>query len=311
MKKTYDIVGRKKLWFTIPLVVLVITLLVSAVFGVELDINFRGGSIVTYSFEGDVDQGAFQETIQGVLGQQIGLQRQEDVVTGRVNYVATLSSKEGVTPEKQMEITSALQQKFSGNNVEVVETSNVDPAIGRDFFAKSMVAVAAAAVLMILYIAFRFRKMGGWSAGVFATVALMHDVMYVFATFVLLRFPIGDSFIAVALTILGYSINATIVIYDRIRENERSMGSKETLDEVVNKSINQSLARSINTTVSTVIAVGTVCVICYIFHVESILIFTLPMMIGMLAGAYSSVCIAGPLWVTWQDRKAAKKKLQK
>ena len=81
--------------------------------------------------------------------------------------------------------------------------------------------------------------------------------------------------------------------------------------EVVNKSINQSLARSINTTVSTVIAVGTVCVICYIFHVESILIFTLPMMIGMLAGAYSSVCIAGPLWVTWQDRKAAKKKLQK
>ena len=172
----------------------------------------------------------------------------------------------------------------------------------------SEVAVAAAAVLMILYIAYRFRRMGGWSAGVFSVVALLHDVMYVFAAFVLFRFPIGDSFIAVALTILGYSINATIVVYDRIRENKRLLGSKVTVDEVVNVSINQSLTRSINTTVSTVIAMGTVCVISVIYHVESILVFSLPMLIGMVAGAYSSVCLAGPLWATWQNYKAAQNK---
>ncbi len=268
-----DIVGRRKLWFTIPCVVLVVTLVASLVFGVELDINFRGGSLVTYSFEGSVDKGQFEDTIQQAFGQQISVQEQQDVVTGRTNYVANLSVKEG-----------------------------------RDFFVKSMVAVAAAAVLMILYIAYRFRRMGGWSAGVFSVVALLHDVMYVFAAFVLFRFPIGDSFIAVALTILGYSINATIVVYDRIRENKRLLGSKVTVDEVVNVSINQSLTRSINTTVSTVIAMGTVCVISVIYHVESILVFSLPMLIGMVAGAYSSVCLAGPLWATWQNYKAAQNK---
>ncbi len=272
-----DIVGRRKLWFTIPCVVLVVTLVASLVFGVELDINFRGGSLVTYSFEGSVDKGQFEDTIQQASDQQIA-------------------------------ITSALQEKFPDNKIEVVSTSNVDPAIGRDFFVKSMVAVAAAAVLMILYIAYRFRRMGGWSAGVFSVVALLHDEMYVFAAFVLFRFPIGDSFIAVALTILGYSINATIVVYDRIRENKRLLGSKVTVDEVVNVSINQSLTRSINTTVSTVIAMGTVCVISVIYHVESILVFSLPMLIGMVAGAYSSVCLAGPLWATWQNYKAAQNK---
>ena len=303
-----DIVGRRKLWFTIPCVVLVVTLVASLVFGVELDINFRGGSLVTYSFEGSVDKGQFEDTIQQAFGQQISVQEQQDVVTGRTNYVANLSVKEGISPDQQIAITAALQEKFPDNKIEVVSTSNVDPAIGRDFFVKSMVAVAAAAVLMILYIAYRFRRMGGWSAGVFSVVALLHDVMYVFAAFVLFRFPIGDSFIAVALTILGYSINATIVVYDRIRENKRLLGSKVTVDEVVNVSINQSLTRSINTTVSTVIAMGTVCVISVIYHVESILVFSLPMLIGMVAGAYSSVCLAGPLWATWQNYKAAQNK---
>ncbi len=152
-----DIVGRRKLWFTIPCVVLVVTLVASLVFGVELDINFRGGSLVTYSFEGSVDKGQFEDTIQQAFGQQISVQEQQDVVTGRTNYVANLSVKEGISPDQQIAITSALQEKFPDNKIEVVSTSNVDPAIGRDFFVKSMVAVAAAAVLMILYIAYRFR----------------------------------------------------------------------------------------------------------------------------------------------------------
>ena len=141
-----DIVGRRKLWFTIPCVVLVVTLVASLVFGVELDINFRGGSLVTYSFEGSVDKGQFEDTIQQAFGQQISVQEQQDVVTGRTNYVANLSVKEGISPDQQIAITSALQEKFPDNKIEVVSTSNVDPAIGRDFFVKSMVAVAAAAV---------------------------------------------------------------------------------------------------------------------------------------------------------------------
>ena len=109
------------------------------------------------------------------------------------------------------------------------------------------------------------------------------------------------------LTILGYSINATVVIYDRIRENKRLLGTKVSLAELVNTSINQSLTRSINTTISTVIAMGTVCVVAIVYNVSSIITFAAPMLVGMIAGAYSSVCIAGPLWVTWQEHKLAKK----
>lgn len=305
--KMINIVGRKKIWFTISSAIIIVTLLFALIFGVELDIEFRGGSLVTYSFDGDISKADFQSAIEKFLGQNISLQEQQDVTTGNVNYVATLSSKEGFTPEKQQAVTSALQQEFPDQNVQVVSTSNVDPAIGRDFFIKCMVAVAAAAILMIIYIAFRFRKIGGWSAGVFAVLALMHDVMFVFAVFVFFRIPISQNFIAVALTILGYSINATVVVYDRIRENKRLMGAKTSLDELVNTSINQSLTRSINTTVSTVLALAVVCIVALMSHVESIITFAFPMLVGMLAGAYSSICIAGPLWVTWQKYKAAKK----
>lgn len=302
-----NIVGRKKIWFTISSAIIIVTLLVALIFGVELDIEFRGGSLVTYSFDGDIEKADFQSVIENTLGQSVSLQEQQDVVTGNLNYVVTLSSKEGVTPEKQQEITATLQQEYADQNVQVVSTNNVDPAIGHDFFIKCVVAVAAAALIMIIYIAFRFRKIGGWSAGVFSVVALIHDVMFVFAVFVFFRIPISQNFIAVALTILGYSINATVVVYDRIRENKRLMGTKTSLDEMVNKSINQSLTRSINTTVSTVVALGVVCAIALISHVESILTFAFPMLIGMISGAYSSICIAGPIWVTWQDYKASKK----
>lgn len=302
-----NIVGRKKIWFAISSTIIIVTLLVALIFGVELDIEFRGGSLVTYSFDGEIQKADFQSVIESNLGQGISLQEQEDVVTGKVNYVATLSSKEGITPEKQEEITVALQKKFADQNVQVVSTSNVDPAIGHDFFVKCVVAVVAAAVLMIIYIAFRFRRIGGWSAGVFAVCALLHDVMFVFAVFVYFRIPISQNFIAVALTILGYSINATVVVYDRIRENKRLMGAKTSLDELVNTSINQSLTRSINTTVSTVLALTAVCAVALMSHVESIITFAFPMLVGMIAGAYSSICIAGPLWVSWQNYKAAKK----
>lgn len=302
-----NIVGRKKIWFTISSTIIIVTLLVALIFGVELDIEFRGGSLVTYSFDGTIEQADFQSVIESTLGQSVSLQEQQDIATGNVNYVVTLSTKEGVTPEKQQEITTALQEKYADQNVQVESTDNVDPAIGHDFFVKCVVAVAAAAFIMIIYIAFRFRRIGGWSAGVCSVIALMHDVMIVFAVFVFFRIPISQNFIAVALTILGYSINATVVVYDRIRENERLMGAKATLDELVNKSINQSLTRSINTTISTVIALGVVCVIALLSQVNSILTFAFPMLIGMITGAYSSICIAGPIWVTWQDYKAAKK----
>ncbi len=219
----------------------------------------------------------------------------------------TLSERTGISPDEQIAVNEALAQAFPDNQVEVVNLSNVDPTIGRDFFIKSIAAVVLASVVMILYIAYRFRKMNGWSAGVISVMALLHDVIIAYAAFVICGFPLNDSFIAVVLTILGYSINNTIIIYDRIRENRRLLPQRTSYAELVNTSVTQSLGRSINTTVSTVIAVACVCALSLIYHVSSILTFSLPLLVGMFAGFFSSVFIAGPLWALWQEHKAAQR----
>lgn len=305
--KQIDIVGRRKIWFTISIVLIVIAILASFFPGVKLDIQFSGGTIVTYSFSGDLDKGDFQSTVEGALNQKVTLREQSDVNTGATNFVVTLNSKAGVTPDQQIAVTTALNEKFPGANVQTASISNVDPSIGRDFLLKSVVAVAVAALLMIIYIAFRFRKMNGWSAGVIAVIALVHDLIIAYGAFVVCGFPLNDSFIAVMLTILGYSINNTIIVYDRIRENRRLLPVKTSYKDLVNISVNQSMSRSINTTVSTVIAVGCVCVMSLVYNVNSILTFAFPLLVGMFAGFFSSMFISGSLWSLWQEHKLAKK----
>ena len=167
-----------------------------------------------------------------------------------------------------------------------------------------------AAVIMILYVAIRFRKIGGLSAGVMAVVALIHDLIIVYFVFVLFRMPLNDNFIAVVLMILGYSLNDTIVIYDRVRENRRKSGPKVTITEIVNNSLNQCFTRTICTSITTIIAIGSVLVVSLIYGISSIISFALPMMIGLISGSYSSVCIAAPLWVMWKNHKD-KKTLEK
>lgn len=304
-----DIVGRRKIWFTISIALIAIVVLASFILGVRLDINFRGGTILTYSFVENAapDKDAFLATAQEAAGQSASLQEQNDVTTGTLTYVLTLSSKNGITPEQQEAITGALTTAYPDSGVEVVSVSNVDASIGRDFFMKSIVAVAFAAILMIIYIAFRFRKMNGWSAGVISVVALLHDVIIAYGVFVICGLPLNDSFIAVILTILGYSINNTIIIYDRIRENRRIMPVKTSYADLVNTSVSQSMSRSINTTVSTVLAMLVVCIISIVYNVQSILTFALPMLVGMFAGFFSSVFLSGSLWSWWQERKLAAK----
>ena len=163
----------------------------------------------------------------------------------------------------------------------------------------------AACVLILVYVAVRFRRIGGWSAGAMAIVALLHDMFVVYGVFVLLRIPLNGNFIAAMLTILGYSINDTVVIYDRIRENTGLYGKKMSLPELVNLSINQSFGRSMMTSITTCIALAIVCVVSIIFKLDSIFTFAVPLLFGMVSGVYSTMCIATQLWVSYKTRKAA------
>ncbi len=299
--KTFDFIGKSKIFFTLSLTILVICIACVGIFGVDLDIQFKGGAIITYQYEGDLDTSAFTQEVKEVLDTEVSVQDTVNAITGRENFVVSLAADTGLAAEKQFELTDVLKATYPDNNIEMISSNVVDPTIGNEFLLKCLVAVAFAAVLMIVYVGIRFSSIGGYSAGCMAVVALLHDIMVVFATFVVFRIPINDSFIAVVLTILGYSLNDTIVIYDRIRENN-ILHPDKNLKDLVNLSVSQSLGRSISTTVTTVSSMVIVCILAVIYNVDSIFTFALPMIVGMLSGVYSSICIAGPLWVIWRDK---------
>lgn len=297
-----DFIKHTKVYFIISIALIVIALGVTAVFGVGLDIQFKGGSIITFGYEGELSQGDFESAVEELAGVKVNVQRQEDVATGATSYVVTSTVNQGMEVEQQEGLIASLRERYPENNLSVLSINNVDATIGQEFFLKCLVAVLLAFVLMVVYVAFRFRRIGGWSAGVMAVVALLHDVFMVYATFVIAGIPLNDNFIAVVLTILGYSLNDTIVIYDRVRENKKGL-KRVDYAELFNTSMNQSFTRSVNTSVATALVLVVVCVFSLIYHVDSIFTFALPMMVGVVSGAYSSICIAGPLWVIWQNHK--------
>lgn len=304
--KMYKFYEQRKIYFSISILILIACIVCSFVFGIRLDIQFKGGSIITYNYEGTVDETAFKNDIESILGEKVSIQSTKNAITGTDNFVVTLVAAKGLSSEKQLELSSALEQKYADNKMTTLSVSVVDPVIGKEFLFKCIVAVLFASLLMIVYVGFRFKSIGGFSAGTMAVIALLHDIMVVFATFVILRIPLNDSFIAVVLTILGYSLNDTIVIYDRIRENKNIYGNQYSVAQLVDLSVTQCLSRSITTTLTTLMSMVVVCIMAYIYNVNSILTFAFPMIIGMISGVYSSICIAGPLWVMWKERKVTK-----
>lgn len=307
-RTSYDFIGKRKVFFSISAALIAVAVVVTFVPGAKLDIQFKGGSIVSYSYAGDVDMAQFQRTFEEAVGGSVTLQQGEDIITGTKSITLSLAQDQGISAEVQQRATEALQAAFPSADIAVTEVTNVDATIGREFFQKCLLAVLLAVVLMILYIAARFRVMDGWSAGVMAALVLLHDVIVVYAVFVIFGFAINDSFIAAALTILGYSINATIVIYDRIRENRKLLGAKKSLGELVNLSVNQSLGRAAGTSFSTILAMAVVALMGAVYGLTSIVVFAFPLIVGLVAGLYSSVCLAGSLWVYWRERKSDAKK---
>lgn len=301
-KKVLDFIGKRKILFAIPIVIVAITIIFNCIFGVQMAIEFKGGTMLTYSHIGEIDTNAVKKVVEsenyGAVTVTTGSSMNSSLETVEISF----SSSEGLTADKQTALSGKLQEAFKDNDLTLVNSQDVNPTSGTEFFLKCLVAVLFSFILLVIYIAFRFKKIGGLSAGVFALVALVHDCVMVYAVFVFCRFPIDANFMAVVLTVLGNSINNTIVVYDRIRENRNLYGNSLSLKELVNMSITQSITRSVNTTVTTAFAVLAICVVCAICGVTSIMTFAIPMMAGLICGTYSSLCISGPLWVLWQEK---------
>lgn len=271
-------------------------------YGVKLDTQFKGGAVLSYSVSEQADTGKIQEAIEKQTKRPVTVQIKEDNMTGLKRLSVTLAGNAGISPEEQKSITDTINSTVGKNDAKLSETFVVEPYIGAKALKNAATAIILSLIFIVVYVWIRFSVISGLSAGITAMIALVHDVFVVFFAFVLFQIPLNDAFVAVVLTIIGYSINDTIVIYDRIREN-RKHDSKMPVDTLVNVSTSQTLGRSINTSATTGICVLILMVASVYFHIESIMEFSLPMFFGILTGCYSSICVAGTLWAMWEKKK--------
>lgn len=312
--KVIDFVGKRKIFFGISITIFVIGIICNIIFGTQLDIQFTGGTIVNYSYTGAVDEEHLKDVAQAAVPDDaISFSISKNMIAGEENtddsYVVSLqfTGTDSISFEQQKAVTEALTQAFPDNNFQYSESNSVESTMGWKFFLKCIVAVAIACVLMVIYVAFRFRKIGGLAAGMMALVALAHDVLMIYFLYVIMQMPLDGNFIAVVLMILGYSLNDTIVIYDRIRENRKVLGGRVELAELTNISMTQVIRRTVMTSVCTFLAILCVLVVGIIFNLDSVVSFALPTMIGIISGCYSTIAIASPLWVVWENHKKEKK----
>ena len=306
-KKQINFVGLRKKFLVFSSCLMAAIVLCAVVFGVNLDTEFTGGALITLSYDGSFEMAQVQQTASDALENTgLTLQTGENVATGDQTLKISMPGTETVTTEQVENLLDSLNENYPDNQFAQLSLSNVSAAMGTKFLQKSLVAVVFALVLILLYIALRFKNIGGLTGGMMAVLALVNDLMVVFGTFVLLRTALDGNFIAAMLTILGYSINDTVVVYDRIRENRALMGKKGSFEELVNQSVNQSARRTLITTITTVMALGVMCIVAKLYGLDSIFTFAFPLMMGMISGVYTSLCVSTSAWVLWSERSKKK-----
>ena len=290
--KTFDYISKKAMFVGISVAMVAIGLVsmgmnkISTGDILNYSLDFKGGTATNVTFETDLDIEEIETKVVPIFEEVIG---GGGVVPQKVQGTSEVIFKtRTMTVEERTELSGALNKEFQVDE-EKITTETISSAISDEMKTDAIIAVAIATVCMLIYVWFRFKDV---RFGASSVICLLHDVLVVIAFYALAKIAVGSTFIACVLTIVGYSINATIVVFDRIRENMAEMGRKDVLKDVVNLSINQSLGRSIFTSLTTFIMVA----VLYIFGVTSIREFALPLMIGIICGAYSSVCIAGSLW---------------
>ncbi len=290
-----DFTGKRKIGLTFSLL-LILAGLISLIAhgGPRLGIDFVGGTLVQVRFENqvssiDVRSAVSSAGYEGAVIQQFGGDRE---------VLIRILEEEGAA-EASGNISHTLAEGFLDNPFEIRKVERVGPKIGEELRTKAVLAILAAMFGIVVYITFRFE----FKFAVGALVALAHDVIITLGIFSIMDIEINLSVIAAFLTIVGYSLNDTIVIYDRIRENVKSM-RRESYEIIVNTSINNSLARTIVTSITTFMVVFTL----YLIGGQVISGFSFAMMVGVVVGTYSSIFIASPILIEWQARAAAKKR---
>lgn len=302
MKKEFNFIQSRKICVIVSLCIFAVGILFNIIFGTGMDVSFSGGTLVRYSYAEKIDVNAVEAMAQEVLGKDAEASLENVDNTD----VVTVTFPKEITLEQQTKLNERMTKDFKDNKPVQVEAKTLSAPMGRQFFVKCLAAIALAAGFLLLYVGLRFRRIGGFSAGLCALLALVHDLLICYFVFVIFRINLDDNFVAVMLTILGYSLNDTIVIFDRVRENRRRHKNM-AISDVVNLSINQTFTRTLVTAVAVFVAIAVVVVVALIMRIDSIMSFALPMMFGVISGFYSSVFLSAPIWALWREKKAEKK----
>ena len=305
-QKTIDFVGKKKIFFTISLILAILVPIAGmggfkAATGKSLNysLEFMGGTSTTVEFNENMSMEQLEKEVNPKVED---ITKDADVTCVKVVNSNGVTIKTRTLSVDEREALENMLVNDFGVDKSTITSQSISATVSNEMRRDAIVAVIVAAIFMLLYIWFRFKDIRFASS---AVLALLHDVLVVLGFYAVSRVTVGTTFIACMLTIVGYSINATIVIFDRIRENlATGLGKKKDLAEVVNLSITQTLTRSIYTSLTTFIMVF----ILWIMGVSSIREFALPIMVGIICGAYSSVCVTGPLWYTIKTMSGKKTK---
>lgn len=250
-------------------------------------LEFVGGTSTNVTFNEDMALGDIDAKVVPLIEDITG---DGNVQTQKIDGTNEVIFKtRSLSVEEREEFKDAMVENFSVD-AEKITAETISSTISSEMKRESVIAVLVASVFMLIYVWFRFKDV---RFGASSVLCLLHDVLVVLAFYAIVKVSVGTTFIACMLTIVGYSINATIVIFDRVRENMASMGKKDVLEDMVNNSITQTLSRSIFTSLTTFVMVAAL----YVFGVSSVKEFALPLMAGILCGTYSSICIAGALWL--------------
>lgn len=296
MKKNVQVVEKSKIWFAFSLILIAISIGSLFINGLNFGIDFIGGTIVTIELNTPFETSDAKALIEE-------FDSSADVTyAGEAKTQVIISTKKDLSTEERQALFSKFQEKYNLADTDLLSIDTVSPSIGEEMANSAMIAAGVALLLMLVYITFRFEFLFGLAA----IIALAHDLIVVLGVYSIFQIQVNSPLIAAMLTILGYSINDTIVVFDRIRENRPKFG-KYDFASLVDTSVTQTLRRSINTSFTTLLAISAL----YIFGVPAVQDFALPLIVGIICGTYSSIFVASALWCKFKEFQASKKAVVK
>ena len=286
--------SKSKIFFIISAVLIAVSIISLCVQGLNLGIDFTGGSTFSINLNKTEYSKDVEEAISKIVKENA---KTKDVQVQKVDKSEVSITTVELTNEQSEAITEAIKKEFNLEQKHISRIEKVSGSVSGRLITDSLKAIGLAIILMLLYITWRFDFRSGSSA----VLALAHDVIIMLGFYSLFQFSVSTSFIAAILTIVGYSINATIIVFDRVRENNRTM-RKATPNKIADDAITSSYFRAINSSITTLLTIG----VLYVLGVDSIREFALPIIVGIMAGTYSSLFIAGPFWAWWKNSEKKK-----